>query len=56
MDDDRRRVREYYQVNLDTGRIFWIAFLVGLVLIGILVVIAWFFAVLAWVFWFRGYT
>jgi cell division septation protein DedD len=37
MDDDRRRVREYYQVNLDTGRIFWIAFFIGLVLIGILV-------------------
>jgi cell division septation protein DedD len=37
MEDDRRRVREYYQVNLDTGRIFWIAFLIGLVLIGILV-------------------
>jgi cell division septation protein DedD len=36
MEDDRR-VREYYQVNLDTGRIFWIAFLIGLVLIGILV-------------------
>ena len=36
MEDDRRRVREYYQVNLDTGRIFWIAFLIGLVLIGIL--------------------
>jgi cell division septation protein DedD len=37
MEDDRRRVKEYYQVNLDTGRIFWIAFLIGLVLIGILV-------------------
>jgi cell division septation protein DedD len=37
MEDDRRRLREYYQVNLDTGRIFWIAFLIGLVLIGILV-------------------
>jgi cell division septation protein DedD len=37
MEDDRRRAKEYYQVNLDTGRIFWIAFLIGLVLIGILV-------------------
>jgi hypothetical protein len=36
MEDDRR-VREYYQVNLDTGRIFWIAFLLGLVLVGILI-------------------
>jgi hypothetical protein len=26
------------------------------VLIGILVVIGWFFAVLAWFFWFRGYA
>ena len=37
MEDDRRGGKEYYQVNLDTGRIFWIAFLIGLVLIGILV-------------------
>ena len=36
MEDDRRG-REYYQVNLDTGRIFWIAFLLGLVLVGILI-------------------
>ncbi len=37
MDDDRRRPKEYYQVNLDTGRIFWIAFLIGIVVIGIFI-------------------
>jgi cell division septation protein DedD len=37
MDDENRRGREYYQVNLDTGRIFWIAFVLGLVLIGIFI-------------------
>lgn len=37
MDEDRRKVHEYYQVNLDTGRIFWIAFLLGLVLIAVFV-------------------
>ena len=37
MDEDRRRPKEYYQVNLDTGRIFWIAFLVGIVIIGIFI-------------------
>jgi hypothetical protein len=35
--EDRRRGREYYQVNLDTGRIFWIAFILGLVLIAVFV-------------------
>lgn len=35
MDDENRRGKEYYQVNLDTGRIFWIAFVLGLVLIAI---------------------
>jgi cell division septation protein DedD len=35
MDDENRRGKEYYQVNLDTGRIFWIAFALGLVLIAI---------------------
>lgn len=34
---DEERGKEYYQVHLDTGRIFWIAFLLGLVLIGIFV-------------------
>ena len=37
MDDDNRRGKEYYQVNLDTGRIFWIAFVLGLVLIAIFI-------------------
>jgi hypothetical protein len=37
MDEDRRKVHEYYQVNLDTGRIFWIAFLLGLILIAVFV-------------------
>jgi len=37
MDEERRRGREYYQVNLDTGRIFWIAFLLGIVVIGIFI-------------------
>jgi len=35
MEDDRRREKEYYQINLDTGRIFWIAFLIGIIVIGI---------------------
>lgn len=35
MDNDRRREKEYYQINLDTGRIFWIAFLIGIIVIGI---------------------
>ncbi len=35
MENDRRREKEYYQINLDTGRIFWIAFLIGIVVIGI---------------------
>jgi hypothetical protein len=37
MEDERRRPKEYYQVNLDTGRIFWIAFLIGIVVIGIFI-------------------
>lgn len=37
MDDERRRGKEYYQVNLDTGRIFWLAFLLGIVVIGIFI-------------------
>ena len=35
MENDRRREKEYYQINLDTGRIFWIAFLIGIIVIGI---------------------
>ncbi len=37
MDDERNRGREYYQVNLDMGRLFWIAFLIGVVLISVFV-------------------
>jgi len=37
MDEERRRGREYYQVTLDTGRIFWIAFLLGIIVIGIFI-------------------
>jgi hypothetical protein len=37
MDDDRRRSKEYYQVTLDTGRIFWIAFFVGAAIIAIFI-------------------
>lgn len=32
-----KKVKEYYQVNLDMGRIFWIVFILGLVIIGIFV-------------------
>jgi cell division protein FtsN len=35
MDEDRKKTKDYYQVNLDTGRIFWIVFVVGIVVIGI---------------------
>jgi len=35
MEEERKSGKEYYQLNLDTGRIFWIAFLLGLILIGI---------------------
>ena len=35
MDEDKKKTKEYYQVNLDTGRIFWIVFVVGIVVIGI---------------------
>jgi hypothetical protein len=37
MDDERNRGKEYYQVNLDMGRLFWIAFLIGVVLISVFV-------------------
>ena len=37
MDDDRRRSKEYYQVTLDTGRIFWIAFFIGVAIIAIFI-------------------
>jgi cell division septation protein DedD len=35
MEEDKKKTKEYYQVNLDTGRIFWIVFVVGIVVIGI---------------------
>jgi len=35
--EEEKKGKEYYQVNLDTGRIFWIVFVVGLVLIGIFI-------------------
>lgn len=35
MEDDKKKTKEYYQVNLDTGRIFWIVFILGIVVIGI---------------------
>jgi cell division protein FtsN len=37
MDEERRRGKEYYQVNLDMGRLFWIAFLIGVILIAVFV-------------------
>jgi cell division septation protein DedD len=37
MEEEKQRGKEYYQVNLDTGRIFWIAFIIGLVIIGIFI-------------------
>ncbi len=33
----KKKVKEYYQINLDMGRIFWIVFILGLVIIGIFV-------------------
>ena len=36
-DDKNKKPKEYYQVNLDMGRIFWIVFLLGVVVIGIFV-------------------
>ena len=35
MEDDKKKSKEYYQVNLDTGRIFWIVFVLGIIVIGI---------------------
>jgi cell division septation protein DedD len=35
MEDDKKKTKEYYQVNLDTGRIFWIVFILGIIVIGI---------------------
>lgn len=35
MEDDKKKTKEYYQMNLDTGRIFWIVFILGIVVIGI---------------------
>ena len=35
MEEDKKKAKEYYQVNLDTGRIFWIVCVVGIVVIGI---------------------
>jgi cell division septation protein DedD len=37
MEEDHRRGREYYQVNLDMGRLFWIVFLIGIILIGVFI-------------------
>jgi len=37
MDEEKNKMKEYYQVNLDMGRIFWIVFLIGIILIGIFV-------------------
>ena len=37
MEEEKKKGREYYQVNLDTGRLFWMAFILGLILIGIFV-------------------
>jgi len=37
MKEEKERGKEYYQVNLDTGRIFWIAFIFGLIIIGIFI-------------------
>lgn len=41
MEEERKRGKEYYQVNLDMGRLFWIAFLLGLFIIGIFIVGFW---------------
>lgn len=35
MEEDKKKSKEYYQVHLDTGRIFWIVFVVGIIVIGI---------------------
>ena len=37
MEEERNRGKEYYQVNLDMGRLFWIAFLLGVVLFSVFV-------------------
>ena len=37
MEGKDKKPKEYYQVNLDMGRIFWIVFLLGVVIIGIFV-------------------
>jgi len=37
MDEDKKKTKEYYQVNLDMGRLFWIAFLIGVILIAVFV-------------------
>jgi len=37
MEEEHNRGKEYYQVNLDMGRLFWIAFLIGVVLISVFV-------------------
>lgn len=37
MEEGKKKSKEYYQVNLDTGRIFWIAFILGIIVIGIFV-------------------
>jgi len=37
MEEEKKRGREFYQLNLDTGRIFWIAFVLGLIIIGIFI-------------------
>lgn len=41
MEEERKRGKEYYQVNLDMGRLFWIAFILGLFIIGIFIVGFW---------------
>jgi cell division protein FtsN len=35
MEEEKKKTKEYYQVNLDTGRIFWIVFVMGIIVIGI---------------------
>jgi len=37
MEEDYKRGKEYYQVNLDMGRLFWIAFLIGVILISVFI-------------------
>ena len=41
MEEEKKRGKEYYQVNLDMGRLFWIAFILGLFIIGIFIVGFW---------------